>query len=176
VKKLIITGSAPCTVEDIERVPGYRDFDFMAIGLDAVDKYPWPILYVVTYHPEKLPEALERRAAIGNTDYQTISHISELAEKGTVTKYDVDIIEPHEGSSGSSAMLGTLAGLRLGYKRIILCGCPLQGKNLIGGSYEGFQAGWEAKKKVVAEFVRSMSGWTREFLGAPTDDWLREAS
>lgn len=163
MKKLIITGAAPCVHEDIERVPGYREFDFMAIGLDAVDKYPWPIKYVATYHPEDLQAIRERRASIGNTDYRVISH-----KPGEM----IDIVEPYEKPPGSSALLGALAAIRLGYERIILCGCPLTGKNARNGSYENFRQGWTAKRETVLGKVKSMSGWTREFLGEPTEEWL----
>lgn len=163
---LIIAGAAPNLHVDIAAVPrsGCCDYDFMAIGFDVVDKLAWPILYMATYHPEDIPEARARRERFGgNTDYQVIS-----MEK----KEGVDIVIPFKPPSGSSALLGTLAAFKLGYKRIILCGCPLDGKNIKGGSYESFRIGWEAAEKEMNDRVRSMSGWTRDFLGAPTDEWL----
>jgi hypothetical protein len=81
----------------------------------------------------------------------------------------VDIIEPlFPGErSGSSALLGALAALKIGYRRIILCGCPLDEKK-----YQPFQIGWIAKEKVVKGKVFSMSGWTKELLGAPGAEWM----
>jgi hypothetical protein len=132
----------------------------MSIGKSAMNKHLYPIKYMATYHPNEIDEAKRlRREAGGNTDYQVISH-----EK----KEGVDIIEPYEAPTGSSALCGALAAIRFGYKKIILCGCPLTDKK-----YVVFQAGWTAKKEKVKDFVRSMSGWTKEFLGEPTGEWLK---
>jgi len=164
---LIITGSAPCVMEDIDAL-GHGDRfeicphghgDWMAVGLDAVDKYAWPIKYVVTYHPVEIPQFKPKRAKIGgNTDFLVIAHKPEPG---------VDIVEPYESPTGSSALCGAMAAIRMGYERIILCGCPLLDKN-----YITFQKGWEKKKEIVKDKVRSMSGWTKDFLGAPTKEWL----
>jgi len=169
--KLIVTGSHLNVLDDIFRIDQYWTFDFMAIGLDAVDKYSWNIKYVATYHPDDIPLIKDRRAKIGgNTDYLIISHV----EFFNGAKVDVDIVEPYEPPSGSSALLGTLAAIRMGYDKIILCGCPLIGRNDKNQSYEDFREGWIAKKNVVIGKVKSMSGWTKEFLGGVTEEWLKE--
>lgn len=163
---LIVTGSHPDVLVDIAAVPRVRSFDFMAIGLDAVDTYAWPIRYMATYHPAEIPEIRRRREqAGGNTDYTVISHEWQPG---------VQVVEPllPGERSGSSALLGTQAALKLGYDRVILCGCPLTGKNDKGGAYETFREGWKQKQALLAGRVRSMSGWTRELLGSPTEEWL----
>lgn len=168
---LIITGAHPDVLIDITHIPKPKccDFDYMVIGFAASGMHAIPSKYMATYHPVMIPDIKKRRQeAGGNTDYVVISH-----EK----KEGVDVIEPllPGERSGSSALLGAQAGLRLGYRRIVLCGCPMTGKNEKGGSYEGFRAGWEQKQKYLAGRVRSMSGWTRELLGEPTEEWLSEA-
>jgi hypothetical protein len=164
---LIITGAAPCILDDLTALAmDDSQADFMAIGLDAVDKYSWPIKYMATYHPVEIPEIKARRESIGgNTDYIVISH---------EPKPGVDIIEPLLGGecSGSSALMGAQAAIKLGYRRIVLCGCPMTGKSVKNDNYETFRAGWEQKKKFLNGRVRSMSGWTKELLGAPTEEWL----
>jgi hypothetical protein len=174
-KILIITGSAPCVVEDIEAaLLLFRSVplclcafdpmlhpDFMSIGLSSVDKHLHHIKYMATYHPVQIPEIKKRReAAGGNTDYLVISHEQNPG---------VDILEPFIPPTGSSSHLGALAAIRIGYKKIILCGCPLTDTK-----YKVFQEGWSAKIKQVRVYVRSMSGWTKELLGAPTGEWLGE--
>jgi hypothetical protein len=171
---LIITGSAPCVVEGIEAALSFLQSsafslqtDFMAIGLSSVDKHLYHIKYMATYHPAEIPEIKKRREmAGGNTDYLVISH---------ERRPDVDIIEPFVPPTGSSAHLGALAAIRLGYKKMILCGCPMRGDSPThaGSKYETFWAGWTAKIEIVKPYVRSMSGWTRELLGAPTEEWLK---
>lgn len=164
-KILIITGSAPCVLEDLARAKELAaSYDLMAVGLDAVDKYAEPIKYVVTYHPKEIAEIAERRAGYGNTDYLMISHQE---------KPGVDIcIHDWWIPSGSSSLLGVQAAQRLGYDKIILCGCPLTGKNKDEQEYKNFHAGWKTRKKETAACVRSMSGWTRDLLGAPDEQWL----
>ena len=188
---LIIIGSAPCVHDDLiaihlipcplapllpdpSALPGCRlcplsgaCFTYMALGDKMVHLLPFRIEYVATYHPTEIPKIKElRESGGGNTDYKVISHEQ---------RPDVDIFEPFRPPSGSSALLGTLAAIRLGYNRIILCGCPLTGINEIDKSnYETFRAGWTALKKEVHNKVRSMSGWTRELLGEPSEEWLQE--
>ena len=166
---LAITGSAPCVLMDIAALPRVCAYDFMAIGMDAVHLYMWPILYVATFHPADIPEIYRRRAAIcGNTDFRIISQEQ---------RDDVHIHIPNGEwwtPSGSSALLGVQAAIqRLGYERIVLCGCPLRGKNHAGNDYNlDFSRGWIARRAELGGKVRSMSGWTQEFLGGPTEEWL----
>lgn len=177
-KILIIIGSAPCVKDDIEAAFSlFRsvplclcpfDPDYMSIGLSSVDKHLHHIKYMATYHPFDIPEAKKRReAAGGNTDYLVISHEH---------KPGVDIVEPFIPPTGSSAHLGALAAIRLGYKKIILCGCPMTGDSPTrkGNRYETFRVGWTAKINQVQDYVRSMSGWTMELLGTPTIEWLNQ--
>jgi hypothetical protein len=180
IKNLIITGSAVCVLDDIRNIgknigdtlqQGVPDIpypaDFMAIGLDAVNKYAWPILYVATYHPEDIPDIRKRREAFGgNADFKIIGHDPKHKEGVDI------IINDYWTPSGSSALLGVQAALRMGYRRIIICGCPLTGKGPNGATYENFRNGWQHRIKELEGRVRSMSGWTREFLGSPTEEWL----
>jgi hypothetical protein len=160
-KTAIILGSAPCAAADLRAIPEAvrRAADIIAVGVDALALSPLPIKYITTYHPEDVPEIKTRcpNAVI----------VAHVAAPG------VDVVEPYTPPSGSSALCGALFALRAGYERIILCGCPLTGKAKAGNDYAAFREGWEKKKDLVAEKVRSMSGWTKTFLGAPPQDWLR---
>jgi hypothetical protein len=76
----------------------------------------------------------------------------------------------HHHYSGSSALLGVKIALRLGYRKIILAGVPLN-----EGHYAHFQIGWTWIADLLKCCpVRSMSGFTRELLGAPTEEWLND--
>jgi hypothetical protein len=163
---LIIIGSAPCVQEDIAvALASLHEIDFMLVGLDSVTKYIGQVKYFATYHPAEIQESKERRAKSGgNTDWTIISHQQHESL--------VNIVIPLAGPSGSSALLGVHAGMQQGYRKIIVCGCPLTGKNDKGQSYEVFQKGWTAKFNEIKDNVRSMSGWTRELLGAPTKEWI----
>ena len=158
---LIIIGSAPCFGDDLLKVLNkVWGWDYMAIGLDAIDKHLGHIGFMATYHPDDIKPAFSKREHVnGNTDYQVISHVE---------KEGVDIVYPYKAPSGSSALLGVLAGIKLGYDKIILCGCPMD------GAYEQFRQGWQAHLDEYVGKVRSMSGWTKNFLGEPTGEWLAE--
>ena len=190
-KILIVIGAAPCVREDIADFlslrggsqtpwqsldPAYAGLNWMAIGLDAVNIVQYPIQYFASYHPYEIEEAKERRAKTGgNTDYMIISHVNEEVNGlGEIIKYDVNLTIPIEPPSGSSALLGVLAGIKLGYEKIIVCGCPLTGKNTTGYDYAEFRVGWTAKLSEIKAFTRSMSGWTKELLGEPTIQWLED--
>lgn len=162
---LIVTGSAPCVLDDMDRAMHLAPAaDYCAVGLDAVDLCPWPIQYMATYHPKEITRIAARRSrAGGNTNYRVISH---------KTADGVDIVIPFTGPSGSSALLACQAAIRaLNYEQIILCGCPLD-----DNKYQGFRSGWENKahRREVLGRVKSMSGWTRQLLGAPTGEWLND--
>jgi len=164
-KCLIILGSAPCLMDDLDAMPWICLYDYMAIGLDAVDRYPAGLKYVATFHPAEITDIRKRREVYGgNTDYKVISHEPQNTDI---------VIEDWWKPSGSSALLGVQAAIRLGYDRIILCGCPLQGKDRHGGDYHTmFSKGWNDRIKEIKDHVRSMSGWTRELLGVPTEEWI----
>ena len=161
---IVLIGCAPCWHDDLQNLKKIiSEFDVMAIGLDC--PYADTIAYFATYHFIDIPNYIKRRKEVGcNIDFEVICHRQELG---------VDIVEPFKPPRGSSALLGTTAAIKLGYKKIILCGCPLEGKNRNGfQSYNEFQKGWLARYSEVSPYVRSMSGWTREYLGNLTKEWL----
>ena len=166
MKPLIVIGAAPCLKDDMQNAPK-ADYDYMAIGLDAVDKYLGRIEYMATFHPDEIPAIKERRKASGgNIDYKVIKH------NAANDTHEADYIMEYWKPTGSSALLGVQAALGIGYKKIILCGCPLEGENAKGDGYAFFQDGWKSNIDKVKDNVRSMSGWTKELLGAPDGDWL----
>lgn len=162
---IAIIGRAPCWKEDLSRLNDLTtDFDVVAIGMDCA--YEGNVDYFATYHNEEIEVYAKKRVELNrNTNYRIISHI---APKGT----KVDVLEPYESPSGSSALLGALGAMKEGYTKVVLCGCPLQGKNDKNQLYESFQRGWKKHSEKVTGKVKSMSGWTAEFLGEPTKGWL----
>ena len=160
-KILLIVGSAPCLREDLaafHALVASGAYDVMAIGLDTAE-YPGRIDHVATYHSYELPQFYMRREAIGgNQDYEI--HSQEQY------RIWVNRLWPYDPPSGSSAMLGVEAGMGMGYEKIILAGCPLSGR------YDEFHPGWKVRYETIKDHVRSLSGWTKELLGAPTEEWL----
>jgi len=87
---------------------------------------------------------------------------------------------------GSSAFFATLAGLEMGYKKIVLAGCPLDTEGhwyfepkdveTLGPMWLclDFMAWLDFAGTANAIKVRSMSGYTQKILGSLTHGWLNE--
>ena len=87
---------------------------------------------------------------------------------------------------GTSALFATLAGITLGYDRIILAGCPLdmnghwyfekKDKDTLGPIWYGtdFMAWLDFREQKESDKVRSMSGYTARILGQAEKGWFYE--
>lgn len=162
MRALVIIGRAPCVKTDYENLlmMGLSDHDNLCVGINSWGWALSKMKYFATYHEEDIP-------LNADGSYKIICHKQYMNL--------VDIIKPidlRKEASGSSALLGTMVAIDLGYEKIVLCGCPLEGKNPKGYPYEVFQKGWKEKEAQVKDKVKSMSGWTKQFLGEPTIDWL----
>ena len=180
---LLIVGSAPCVLDDLAALPGHDRFDFMLIGAGSPATLNIQHLSHHVSHENDFGAINERRGYNGlNTNYATFSNrphpypgLQVWPELTPPTcAYDCN---PRFASddprnlhhySGSSAMLGLKVGLRLGYRKIILAGVPIN-----EGHYAAFQVGWRLNADLLRRCpVRSMSGFTRELLGEYTEEWL----
>lgn len=174
-KPLLIMGASPLMKDDCQRfleIYKSEDVDYLAVGMDTMDRIDKDIKFFATYHVKDIFPAQERRFKMGyNMDFKIIAHIPYPKKTNNVVDFIIGIDLMKE-KSGSSAMLGCLAGIEIGYTKIILCGCPLEGKTASGLSYKQFQKGWTFHQNKVLGVVKSMSGWTKEFLGEPTREWL----
>jgi hypothetical protein len=167
MKVLAIIGSAVCWKTDLDNLKAITSvFDVMSIGASCL--YMGEVKYFATYHFADIPiYKMRRKIGYGNLDYKVIGHKKD--------KPEIDIIEPHKEPSGSSSLLGVVAAIRLGYKKIILCGCPLEGENKNGITpYNTFQKGWVARLLEIQDYVKSMSGWTADLLGVPSKEWIND--
>jgi hypothetical protein len=160
----------------VARLDRENDYDYIAVGLDCSDRFLEPIQHAVSYHPNDFPMFRERRAkAGGNLDYITHSNVNGKIRGNTIPVDRLWPLVAKHPFSGSSSYLGAQVAVGLGYQKVILCGCPMLGPNLLipkASSYDVFQKGWIKYSHLLQGKVRSMSGWTREFLQAPTEDWL----
>ena len=78
-----------------------------------------------------------------------------------------------DGYTGAFLHPGNMCGVEMGYERIVLCGCPLEGReNAIDGS-EGvydcpaIRRAWTGNEYLFRDGLSSFSGWTRERYGRP---------
>lgn len=163
---VVIIGSAPNWEHDLNNFRCMtEDYDIIAVGMSC--PYSGYVDYMATYHSKDIEVYKRKREELGlNTDYKVISHLN-------TKENSVDIVIPYKPPSGSSALLAAFAAKKIGYKKIVLCGCPLEGANARKAPYEVFRKGWNHYKDEVIGIVKSMSGWTRQLLGEPSLKWYK---
>ena len=152
MKHLLVVGPAPCWVSDLLRVDWRYDYDVMLInraGLTFTGKSKW----WATYHSETMVnEGWNKQRGMIFGDFPVL--ISDLRIKDEAT-----ILFTHDGPSGSSTLLGVMAGLWLGYEKIVIIGAPM-----VDDKYVQYRDGWRKQFGALRGKVSSCSGWTKEFL------------
>ena len=181
---LIIVGGAPCVLNDLATIPEHDRFDFMLVGeANVAAPHIKHVDYHVSHENDFKKIKAQRQANRLNIDYISYSNESYPG----VDKVFPDLSGPtcsfechprfgskdprnHHFYSGSSAMLAVKIGLRLGYRKIILAGCPLS-----EGHYANFQKGWFWVADLLQYCpVRSMGGFIKKLLGRYSEAWLND--
>ena len=179
----LVLGSAPCVNDDaaaaLELLAATPDV--IAINRAGI-RYSGPVQHWVSIHGEKLFLFRARRDELGYPQ-PAVCMAPTCLPPDRAPHFTLWANGPR---GGSSALLAAAWALFWGYRRVILCGCPLTGAEALfdDGSVftdscsvpcEGYRAAWTAamlKGLPLARHVRSMSGWTRGLLGEPTPEWL----
>jgi hypothetical protein len=146
------------------------EYDAVIACNDAGAHWPGRLNHWASLHPDRLAgwEGWRRQRGLpgGWTTWGHRAHAN-------VMKWTPDW-------GGSSGLLATKVAIEIGATRIVLCGVPISGdlghfvRNAPWQAAKGFQRGWLRNKAALGN-VRSMSGWTRELLGAPDEGWLTAA-
>lgn len=181
----LVVGNAECVWQDLERYEGPADaiIAVNCIGMELPRVDAWVTLhplnfprYVLARHHAGLPEAgvlVTNQRDRRQPPWPAIDHVTEAPLPG----------HPQGGSSG---LFGAkFALIDWGFDRVVFCGCPLtQTRHAVPHPTLGryvfetapqYQRAWS---KIPAEFtarMRSMSGWTRQFLGPPWPTGIEEA-
>lgn len=136
----------------------------------AIGEFPEHIDFGVTLHPESLHKWTSLRDVRG---YPKVTNIWAHRPEKNITRYTRDW-------GGSCSLMAVKAARMEGFKKIILCGCPMtvQAKHFLRGvdwnPALAFRRGWNShKREIPPQCVRSMSGWTKEQFGAPDAEWLQ---
>lgn len=179
-KTAIVLGGARCVWEDLSEAQKLFSPDGVVCVNDIGVDYPERVDFWCTLHPEKFEhwQSLRARKA-RNMDFIAYAH--EPRDGVRIDKI-TDYRYPGMTSSGSSGLLAVKVAQEEGFERIVLCGVPM---SFQGHYFEGASVSWDDKDSFAPAWeialprlgnVRSMSGWTRELLGAPTSQWLGEPS
>lgn len=129
----------------------------------------------VTLHPELMEPRLAKRA---NKDYElwTKPYTPAKNQRERLPFWDRFQHNLGHWGVGSSGLFAVTVALHLGFQRIVLCGVPMDNGPNVNGNEDWqehtiHRPGWLHHAHRMGA-VRSMSGWTRELLGAPTEAWL----
>lgn len=189
----IVVGSAPCLHHDLKAaLKRYPDAFILTVNGACVEvEHVDAILAGHTNKAEQFTKA--RRAIFPDSEFEVWASWARRgrepkAEYPSVTRwFGPDVI-----SGATSAAKGVLMLLQAGYGPVIMCGCPLDGSGYFDGeSKKGHGIGHDCrrvgdpaeqdnpaiqsyrekfKRNIGKNFkgrVFSMSGFTREVLGAP---------
>lgn len=156
-------------LSELETMLGRRP-DLIVGTNDAGAIYPGHLDAWVTLHHERFAEWRRRRN--GNSNYRAFIHAPFAGIEAEIA--------PDRWAGSSGLFAAQVALTRLGASRVVLCGVPLDGdqahffSRLPWTEAHVFRRGFEAALPVIRDTVRSMSGWTRDLLGAPDAQWLND--
>lgn len=169
-------GGAACVWNDAAAALDLFAPDLVVAANDIGARWVGLIDAWVTLHPEKMERwraARERRGLPPAREH--IGHFGRFEDPGIDRR--IDHLWPGT-TSGSSGLFAAKVALELGADRVVLAGVPLT----VDGAHffdprpwtdrAGFVRGWQTALPHIKDRVRSLSGWTRELLGAPTPAWL----
>lgn len=168
---LLVIGGARCVWDDLKALGDDAWAGDRMVINDIGAHYHGLVQHWVSLHPDYFfPGFLKYR--LGH-NYANRAHVRTHSNK----PHDgVEVVWPMPSAGGSSGLYGVYIGLLLGYSRIVVAGMPLDGQ----GHY--FDPPWVnqsqfgrpdllvwqwARDNVFQGRVTSMSGLTRELLGAP---------
>lgn len=131
----------------------------------------------VTLHPEYMPGWMAfRKGHLYGSGDSPMAHSHK-------SKPGVDVVWSMDQLGGTSGLFAVFLGLLLGYDEIVLCGIPMTGSGhyfdppWYGSSFadRATELVWKwAQTNVFEGRVTSLSGSTREWLGAPVINERRE--
>ncbi len=168
----LVVGSAACVATDLATW-GDRPAQVVAVNRQISD-YPGVIAAGASLHQELVPEW---RASRTQAEPWAL-HLHEPAD-------GADVVTPlPDGWHGTSALYAVAVAMSLGAERVILVGCPIDdaphyypGPTLYNAPplapwLAYYRRGWRTAYPTIAGLVTSLSGWTRDLLGEPDEEWL----
>jgi hypothetical protein len=168
----IVIGSAACMWDDLSQVADRGDY----IAVNHAGLF-------VHYGGAVTQGRLVHWASLHSDLFPAWRHLAQV-NQGQHINWHTNAPDPNSDfcwqfnyrgiTRGSSALFAVFVGLALGYNPVILAGCPLDNSPPFYGkpgteqaTFAGCIKGWEQSVKLFNGRVKSMSGRTRELLGAP---------
>lgn len=170
----LVLGGGNTVWADVEAALDLGEYDGVFACNDIGAAWAGKLDAWVTLHPDKFETWKKARAASGFAP--ALSHVSYKAHPSVDAIHDYRF--PGVTLSGSSGLFAAKVALDLGFKRLVLCGVPMDAESAHFNdakpwdAFSGYRHAWICSRKHIAECVRSMSGWTAEFVGRPSASWL----
>lgn len=169
VRALVLGGANTLEADRREALELFTPDLVIACNHAARDE-PGRVDHWVTMHPDLLPLWSRARTAAGLPPAGRYWHARHRLCPIEAT--------PIESWGGSSGLLCVAVAFELGCSHIVLAGVPMvktfrhfDDKRPWAEAAQYWPA-WERKAVAMRHRVRSMSGWTRNLLGPPTEEWL----
>ena len=166
VSKFLILGGAHCVFEDIEASQELFLPDVI-IAVNDIGIYIEEVDHWCTMHPDKMKVWIKQREA----------HGFKKPKMWTATHLSIEGFTSIN-SRGGGGILGVNLAKFLGATKIVLAGIPMTQNAHFNKKHGWMEATmyrqfWRDEKSY-SKWVRSMSGWTKELYGLPTEEWLKE--
>ena len=169
MKRLLIIGPAKCVWDDLEGLDDSFGGDRMVLNAMGFHYPKRKVEHWASLHPKHF--ALVAQAWKFKSKFHAQKHVGV-----PMTVWDVRV------KGGTTGLFAAQVGIMLGYDKIVLAGVPMTNTghfydppDTIIGAHDCRQNRilWaQAKQEVFDDKVRSVSGNTKAWLGAPTEDWL----
>ncbi len=180
--RVLIFGRAIGVWGEVDVAKSMGKFDaVIGVGQAGCD-YPHKLDHWVSFHTDLMPHWIDKRERKG---YPPAGQMWSCDYRGRSPRYKppvpVTLVKVAGGSSGFVAIhvaLGNSPGL--GAEKVVLAGIPMTAEaghyDEVGDWTEArkYKREWTEQKDFLMGRVKSMSGWTKEMLGAPTPEWLAE--
>lgn len=173
--RALCVGSAECVYEDIKAAEQLFKPDVYVVVNEVGMSFP-RVDHWASFHAELFEMWLTRRRRLGLREPGCIwSYHSRTSKPGM-------LIKPVRGKywAGSSGLIGLQVCIQeVGATKTVLAGMPMDVRTHFNRTKPWNEApkyhkAWRTRLPILRDKVRSMSGWTQELLGAPTEEWLNE--
>lgn len=178
MKAFLIVGSAACVRKDLSAA---RRWNLPIIALNTqIRDLELPIAHGCTLHPEQAKPWHDGRDALAAQ--QGVPWTLWSGPEGDGMAWMDRCIDRNFAWHGTSALFAVDVALRmLRADRVVLAGCPIDKTAHYDGPHTlddrdrlgWYREGWAKAFPTIRHKVRSLSGFTRELLTAPTSEWLR---
>jgi len=178
---LLIAGSAACVFDDLTSAKALRPLAPVLV-INGAGQLIENAQHLLCGHGEKAPFFIEARNRRFPNAPPVFIHASR---RGGTDPKGVTHIWENVSTGGTSAWKAVRIGKGMGFDELILCGCPLDDSGYASGEsngiphacariglgegrmYDNYRATFKKRAKLEGQGVYSMSGYSRELLGAP---------